>query len=275
MMKSIIEYIDYRKFLKDYYQERKTLEGFSWRDFALLAGFSSPVYMKQVCEGKYNLSVRAVNLIAKAMEFNSVEQAYFNLITKLATVKKEESRQRIFEEIRNILREYGAASLNASSIKYFDSWKYSVVREVASSLENPTPLKIARLINPSISADEVEDALDFLLSNGLLVKNNHGNYAQTKKVLSMIEGFAQPFVSKQVQQDMNSFAMDAMNNLPFEERCITGLTMGITRKNYLRLLTEINNFKRRISSIILDEKDCAEYVYRMNLHLFPLTKKLK
>jgi len=72
-----------------------------------------------------------------------------------------------------------------------------------------------------------------------------------------------------------SFAMAAMNSLPFEERCITGLTMGITRKNYLRLVAEINNFKRKISSIVLDEKNNAEYVYRMNLHLFPLTKKLK
>lgn len=274
-MKSVIEYIDYRKFLKDYYQERKSLEGFSWRDFAQLTGFSSPVYMKLVCEGRYNLSARAVNRISKAMEFSSIEQNYFSLIAKLATVKKEESRQRIFEEIRDILREYGTAALNSSFIKYFDSWKYSVVREVASNLESPTPSKIADLIDPSISPKEVEGALEFLLSNGLLVKDSQGNYKQTKKVLSMVEGFAQPFVSKRVQQDMSCFAMAAMNSLPFEERCITGLTMGITRKNYLRLVAEINNFKRKISSIVLDEKNNAEYVYRMNLHLFPLTKKLK
>ena len=51
-MKEIVEYTDYRKFIQDYYDERKRSSAFTWRDFARDAGFSSAVYLKYVCEGK-------------------------------------------------------------------------------------------------------------------------------------------------------------------------------------------------------------------------------
>ena len=47
-MKEIIEYTDYRKFIQDYYDERKRSSAFTWRDFARVAGFSSAVYLKYV-----------------------------------------------------------------------------------------------------------------------------------------------------------------------------------------------------------------------------------
>ena len=56
-MKEIVEYTDYRKFIQDYYDERKRCSAFSWHAFAQKAGFSSDVYLKYVCEGKKNLSV--------------------------------------------------------------------------------------------------------------------------------------------------------------------------------------------------------------------------
>ena len=51
-MKPITEYQDYRLYMQDYYDEKKRLSAFSWRDFSHAAGFSSPTYLKLVCEGK-------------------------------------------------------------------------------------------------------------------------------------------------------------------------------------------------------------------------------
>ena len=38
-MKEIVEYTDYRKFIQDYYDERKRSSAFSWHAFAQKAGF--------------------------------------------------------------------------------------------------------------------------------------------------------------------------------------------------------------------------------------------
>ena len=51
-MNPIAEYNDYRRYMRDYYQERKRTSYFSWREFAKLAGFSSSGYLKLVCDGK-------------------------------------------------------------------------------------------------------------------------------------------------------------------------------------------------------------------------------
>ena len=55
-MKPITEYRDYRRCMQDFYDERKRTNSFTWREFARLAGFTSPIYLKLVCEGKSSLS---------------------------------------------------------------------------------------------------------------------------------------------------------------------------------------------------------------------------
>ena len=51
-MKSILEYKDYRLYIQDYYDERKRLGAFSWREFCNSAGFSSPNFLQLVCKGE-------------------------------------------------------------------------------------------------------------------------------------------------------------------------------------------------------------------------------
>ena len=83
-MKEIIEYTDYRKFIQDYYDERKRSSAFTWRDFARDAGFSSPIYLKYVCEGKKNLSVGAAGSVASAMGLAPNGQTRLVALLKIA-----------------------------------------------------------------------------------------------------------------------------------------------------------------------------------------------
>ena len=55
-MKPITEYQDYRTYMLDYFEWRKRSSAFSWRKFSKIAGFSSPSYLKLVCDGKSSLS---------------------------------------------------------------------------------------------------------------------------------------------------------------------------------------------------------------------------
>jgi uncharacterized protein (TIGR02147 family) len=52
----VFDYRDYRAYLRDVYQSRKSSEyGFSYRAFAKRAGLSAPNYLKLVAEGQRNL----------------------------------------------------------------------------------------------------------------------------------------------------------------------------------------------------------------------------
>jgi uncharacterized protein (TIGR02147 family) len=52
-MQEVYKYIDYRRYLADYYADRKKHQRyFSYRFFAGQAGVKSPVFLKQVIDGK-------------------------------------------------------------------------------------------------------------------------------------------------------------------------------------------------------------------------------
>ena len=77
-MRPITEYSDYRKYMRDYYEERKKGSYFSWREFAKLAGFTSSGYLKLVCDGKTRLSRGGAAKVAGAMGLTGFGAQWWN-----------------------------------------------------------------------------------------------------------------------------------------------------------------------------------------------------
>ena len=53
-----------------------------------------------------------------------------------------------------------------------------------------------------------------------------------------------------------------------------GFTLGISENAYRRLVEEIAAFRKRIKEIVSEDEGSSR-VYRLNLHLFPLSEKLR
>lgn len=272
-MRDIIEYADYRKFIQDYYDERKRSSAFTWRDFARDAGFTSPVYLKYVCEGKKNLSIGAAGSVANAMGLAGFECTYFVLMVSYAHAKSDKAKRAAFEERCALAQAHKVRVLGDEEFDYFKSWKNPVLREIVPHMPGARPLEIAHACKQKISATEVSETLDFLMRTGLLKKNRNGSYEQTEKSVSMGPVDAVPVAAREMQREMGEFAVKALD-LPLSERDMSGVTMGITRKAYEQIKKEIVDFRRRIVAIASADDD-AEQVYRLNLQLFPLSERLK
>ena len=289
-MKEIVEYTDYRKFIQDYYEERKRSSAFTWRDFARDAGFSSAVYLKYVCEGKKNLSVNAAGSVAAAMGLVGFEQTYFVLMVSYAHAKGDEAKRAAFEDRCALARAHKVRVLGNEEFDYFKSWKNPVLREIAPHMPGAKPLEMAHVCKQKISAAEVSETLDFLVKSGLLKKDKNGNYSQTDKSLSMGPVDAVPVAARNMQRQMGEFAVKALDlplserrqmgefavkalDLPLSERDMSGVTMGITHQAYERIRKEIADFRRRVVAIA-SEDDKTEQVYRLNLQFFPLSERL-
>ena len=271
-MKEIIEYTDYRKFIQDYYDERKRSSAFTWRDFAREAGFSSAVYLKYVCEGKKNLSVGAAGSVASAMGLAGFESTYFVLMVSYAHAKGDEAKRAAFEERCALARAHKVRVLGNEEFDYFKSWKNPVLRELAPHMPGAKPLEMAHACKQKISAAEVSETLDFLVHSKLLKKDREGNYRQTDKSISMGPVDAVPVAARDMQRQMGEFAVKALD-LPLSERDMSGLTLGLTRRAYERIRKELADCRRRIVAIAAED-DETEQVYRLNLQLFPMSEKL-
>ena len=51
-MKPIFEYYDYREYMRAFYEERKRISAFSWREFSKIAGFTSSSYIVAITIGE-------------------------------------------------------------------------------------------------------------------------------------------------------------------------------------------------------------------------------
>ena len=271
-MKEIVEYTDYRKFIQDYYDERKRSSAFTWREFARDAGFSSAVYLKYVCEGKKNLSVNAAGSVANAMGLAGFEQTYFVLMVSYAHAKNDEAKRSAFEERCALAQAHKVHVLGKDEFDYFKSWKNPVLRELAPHMPGARPLEMARTCRPVITAAEVSDTLDLLVKMKLLKKDKNGNYHQTEKSVAIGTAEAVPVAARDLQRQMGEFAIKALD-LPLSEREMSGMVLGLTQRSYDRIRKELEDCRRRITAIATEENE-TEYVYRLNMQLFPMSGRL-
>ena len=268
-----MEYSSYRVFIRDYYAERKIRSGFTWRDFAKAAGYSSPVFLKLVCDGKTNLSEAGVERVASAMGLVGVDLQYFRLLVQFNQEKDSSTQKQVYAEMRKLSKEYSFALVGEDQYDYYDSWVNPVLREMAPRLNGATPAQMAGEIVFDTDAAQVKKSLKLLQQNGLLKKDDQGNFSQGNLSVTTGNLDVASLAVREMHRQMGELAVKSLDQVPVKERNVSGLTIGISQEAFERISHEIADFRRRISAIVMEDSG-EERVYRLNVQLFPLTKLL-
>ena len=271
-MRDVLEYTSYRQYIVDYYADRKAKSAFTWQMFAEKAGFSSPVYLKYVSEGRFNLSEEAALRVASAMSLVEYERDYFCEMVRFDHAKTDEEKKIFFNKMLAIAAAHKVKIIEADSYRFFEDWKNPVLRELAPSMPGAKPLALARACRPEITAAEVTESLSFLVKANLLQKGKDGNYVQTEKSVTTGPMQATPVAVRTLHRQMGEFALEAIEGVSQDERHFSGLTLGITRKAYEKIVQEIAECRKRIVAIARED-DATEEVYRLNMQFFPMTNK--
>ncbi|MBO6076721.1 MAG: TIGR02147 family protein [Fibrobacter sp.] len=271
-MKDILTYTDYRRYIADYYADKKAKSAISWHDFARVAGFSSPVYLKYVSEGRFNLSEAAVERVASAMNLSDFEREYFREMVRFDHAKTDKAKKDSFQKLMTMAESRKAKIIEADAFRYFDSWKNPVLRELAPSMPGAKPLALAHACRPKISAAEVSESLNFLVKADLLQKDEEGNYKQTDKVVTTGPMEVTPVAVRGLHRQMGEIALETIEGVPQDKRHFSGVTLGITQDAYDEIVAEINAFRKKIIEIATRESETDE-VYRLNIQFFPMTNK--
>lgn len=273
MMKSVVEYKDYRQYILDYYGERKRSSAFTWREFARLAGFASGSYLKLVCDGKTRLLEEGAKKTALAMGLLGFEYDYFVLMVRYENAKTELQKKKCIEEMRALSDAHHVKILGSDLYTFYETWKHSVVRELAVAMPGAKPNEIAKVCRPAISAADVSASLSFLTKAGLLTRDIKGRYHQTNRSLTTGRLNVVAVAVHSLLRQMGEFALEALDKLPISERHFSGITMGVTAETYAKVVEEIAQCRKRIVSIVADEMH-PEKVCRLNFQFFPLTENI-
>lgn len=273
MMKSVVEYKDYREYVLDYYRERKRTSAFTWREFAKIAGFASGSYLKLVCDGKTRLREEGAKKTALAMGLLGFEYDYFILMVRYEGAKTDREKKKCFEEMQALSEAHHVKILGSELYTFYETWKHSVVRELAVAMPGAKPHEIAKACRPAISAADVSASLNFLVKAGLLTRDIKGNYHQTNRSLTTGRLNVVAVAVHSLLRQMGEFALEALDKLPISERHFSGITMGVTEESYKKVVDELAKCRKRIVSIVADEQH-PDKVCRLNFQFFPLTENL-
>ena len=271
-MDAIFKYTDYRRFLKDAYEERKRTAVFSWREFAKLSGFASSGYLKLVCDGKTRLTESGTIQVAKALNLNATEERYLIAMVNFCDAASDEAKLQAYGTMHSIGKENRVQIVGSEAFDYYSSWVNSVIREIAPLMEGESISEMGRTCEPAVSAAEVRNALKTMMQAGILVRDEDGGYHQTSKGITSNNVNLAPAI-RTMQKQMISLAQLSLENVPASERNISGLTMGINEEAYRQIVKELDRCRKRISEIAAGVTH-YDRVYRLNLQLFPLSKKI-
>ena len=271
-MKAIIEYSDFRKYMRDFYEERKLRHVFSWREFSKAAGFTSSSYMKVVCDGKSNLSRIGVERTGQAMGLVGFEMDYFRAMVNFGQETDEAQKKAAYEEMLSIAKIHKVRVIEGDLFEFYESWRNPVLRELAPLMPGATPSELAKMCYTEATAAEIKQSLDFLVKVGFIKKTGENTFVQTE---ASIKGSpeATKLAIRDMHREMAKIAASSLD-LARTERNFSGITMGISKDSYEQIVKELDECRRKIVSIAAGDKN-IDQVYRLNLQLFPLTRKVK
>lgn len=269
---SIYDYSDYRKYLRDFYKEKKRLnKSFSHRSFMKSAELSSENHLWQVIAGRRNLTNGSIRKFAKGLKLKKHEADYFENLIFFNQAKTSDEKNHYYKKLASSKRYIEARHLEKEQFEYLSKWYYAAVRELVllPNFKND-PEWIARRLNPAITIKEAEEAMALLFRLGLLSIDDDGRVVQAERHLST--GYeVQSLAAVNFHKQMIAKASEALDRVRAEHRDISALTVAVSKEKISEVKRRIHQFKRELHEYMAEGEN-ADVVYQFNLQLFNLSE---
>lgn len=274
-MKSIYHYIDYRRFLSDFYEHKKrTSNAFSHRWFARKAGFSSPVFLKQVIVGERNLTENMAQKFIKGLALNQKEARYFQNLVGFNQAKTAVKKQEHYAILRSMIQLVDERMLTPDLYDYFNCWYTPVVRELLCLHDFYGNCKeLARSLYPAITEHEAAGAVSMLKRLRLIERAPNGGWRQRDEALATHNELISSGI-RSFNRAMIEHAMAAVDALPVEKRYASGITLTCSEQLYQALIAEIEAFRERAVALVARNDKPHTRVMQLNIQLFPVSEDI-
>jgi uncharacterized protein (TIGR02147 family) len=269
-MPDIFQYIDYQKFLKDVYEDRKKNNPhFSHRYIARKIGFDSG-YFTKIIQSERHISLKLTEKFASFLHLAPQEAEYFKTLVLFSKAKTQSRKALLYEKLLGFTRSR-ASTLSATQYRVFDKWYYLAVREMLACFAFSGDFTgLGRKIQPPISPAKARKAVAVLEELGLIRKNASGTYVRVEPVWTTNREIESVTVDK-LQIEMLNRAREAYDRFPRSARNMSTLTLSVSENEYSRMVEELASLRSRFLGMA---RACQnpDRVYQLSLALFPLSK---
>lgn len=281
-MNKIEHYMDYRKFLRDFYNEKKkSAPYFSYRYFCNKANIKSPSFFKEVIDGKRNLTAKNITAFIKVLGLDEEEANYFATLVRFNQSKSSHEKKELFVKMYSSVKKTLEYPVPMAYYEYYKNWYNIAVKKLVCILDWKNDYNLlARSVIPPITKQQAKNSVTMLLKFGFIIKSNDGTYKQRNTFTKPSEE-VKALGRKELLHQFAALGDEAIDRFTKEEKDITFMTFHVSQKRYSLIKNEIAEFYDRLRTLMdyMDYKDSdarkdLDQVYQVNIQAFPLSKRV-
>jgi len=271
MMDTLFNYLDYRAFLRDYYDSRKKSESFfSYRYMANKLKMDHSLLVK-ILSGKRHIADNAVDKFFSFCKFTKRESQYFETLVHFEKARSKEQSRIYFEQLL-ALKGYRSTVITKEHYEYFQKWYYVAMRSLLDIYRFTGDYKeLASKLNPPLTVPQAKQAIELLTKLNFIKKETDGSYIVTDTHVTTGEKW-QDFAIAAYQKETIQMSASSIDRDPKETRDISSITMSLDLESF----DDIKEILRECRASIIKRVDSipekqTDRVYQLNMQLIPLS----
>ena len=276
------QYMDFRKYLSDFYSYKKALtkrdiRPYNFAVFSAAADIKSPNYLKMIIEGKRNLSEEMIGKFARALSLNKDQSTEFKMLVQFCQATDPAERNFFLKELTGLRVESQLKNgeIDQKTWEKVPNWVGWILFALLDQRGvNFRIDELKELLRGKASNLEIQEALETLLSSGEIVKDENGTLKKGRNLIDSPEDIPVALVRK-LQSQLMYLGLESLYQDAATEREFGSLTMALTKDEFEALKFQLRKMRKEINkdNSIKRLAGPGDRVYQLNLQLFPVTDR--
>jgi uncharacterized protein (TIGR02147 family) len=274
-MPLIYDYLDFRAFLKDWFDARKAANPrFSHRAFVRRTGRKSPSLLADIIAARRSVPKALAHDLSDAMGLKLDESAFFMALVDFEQASTAAEKNRAWQRIASSRRFKQARRLDGEAFRFLTHWYYPAIHEMAAMPDfDADPTLISRRLRPRITPTEAAQALRCMRELGLLAEDEGGRLRQTDRTVTTPRE-AVGLAAFNYHFGMLGLAQEALETVDHDQRHFVGLTLAIPSSKTPELKQLMAETADRLCELADGADGDRDRVVQVNLNFFPLTEEV-
>ncbi len=275
---SILNYADYRRFLRDEFQHRKAKNpAYSYSAYSKAIGLSGNSSLIKILNYSRGAGPSVIERMVRYFAFSEKESTYFRKLVEIS--KTKETSNRYFEVLENLRKLSPRAEFRSLSESEFsllsDWWNYVIRQMIRLPGFSGSVDEVARRLLFKVRRTDLVGSIRQLANAGLLSRDPDSGHlsASVARVRSSHE-VPNAAIARYHHQTLG-LAQVALSNVALEDRNFLGYALPVAS-------SKVPELKRRLTELLdqfVDEtvlvgatENTANVIYQLQMQFFPVTK---
>lgn len=270
---NIYNYLDFKKYLSDYRDQRKVFDSGFTNTFIChsLGQTKSKGYFNNVISGRVPLGSSMTDRFILLLDLKGNKAKYFRALVNFCQTNEKGEKEFYFDQLIKF-NKIPSKEMDASFYKYYKNWINAVVRSLLDiyDFDGSYGILAKKLLFP-VTGKQVEKSIEVLKSLELIKKDDKG-YLKPAEIAITAGKEIKEFLLRQYQSECLSHSANVIMNENVRPQKVTTMTASVSEEAYEEIKKRIDQLKSEVRSIVHNDKMNATKLCQVNIHLFPQTK---